>query len=303
MLSLLPLHDFSAFLALLSFILLLAVIVCAIHLLFSQYCLDKKLYFPAFLGAIHCIYLRRPARSSLSFIVFCWLLWHFYYFFFSSFPLPTVFGYMAPFSIYIVCPIPPLPLSISITLKSLSSPCSLWLFCAFSLKFWLPTLHTICSSLFLYNPPLKPSLGCIFFYRYAVFLSNILCSVLLCLWFLSNLINLFYYSSIIQEGLSVFANFLLISPLNFLLNFSIRDCLLYPFPFAIFLNSWIYLSHVFSLYSIVLNCFTFLFFSTVFLNLFLILLNNSSAIFISDSPFDNLSNRLSFQASATPLYT
>jgi len=121
-LLLLLLHNFLAFPALLSSILLLAVIVCAIHLLLSQCCLNKKLYFPASLGTIHYTYLRRLVGSSLSSIVFCQLLWHFCYFFFSSLPLPTVFGHMAPFSTHIACSIPSLPLLTSIALRSLPNP-------------------------------------------------------------------------------------------------------------------------------------------------------------------------------------
>ena len=94
-------------------------------------------------------------------------------------------------------------------------------------------------------------------------------------------------SGLILERLSASTNFLLIVPFSLLLNFSIRGYFLYLFSFAIFLNSWTYSLHVLPLCFIVLNCSTFLFSSAVFSNSFLILLNNSSAIFTSDSPFDN----------------
>ena len=61
--------------------------------------------------------------------------------------------------------------------------------------------------------------------------------------------------------------------------------------------------HVLSSCSIVRNCSTFLFFSNVSLNSFLIFVNNPSVVSISDSPLASSSNKLSFYASATPSCT
>ena len=152
----------------------------------------------------------------------------------------------------------------------------------------------ICFSLPLYDLPPNPSFCCVFPNRCTIFLPNILSSALLCLWFLFNLTVFSYHSSIVQEGLSASANFLLIPPLNPPLNSSIRGHLSYLLSLAIFLNSWIYSSYVFPSCFIILNCSTFLSFSIVFPNLFLILLNNSFTVSISNFPFDNPSNRLSF---------
>ena len=124
-----------------------------------------------------------------------------------------------------------------------------------------------------------------------MFLPNILSSPLLCLWFLSNLTDLSYHSSIELGGLSASANFFLIPPFNPLLNSSIKGCPLYSLSLAIFLNSWTYSSHVLPPCSIVLNYSIFLSSSPVFPSSFLIFLNSSSTISTSDSPFDSLSNR------------
>ena len=104
-LLLLPLHGFPTFPILLLSILLLVARVCTVHLLLSQCCFDKKLYFPAFLGTIHCTYLKRPVGSLLSSIVFCQLLWHFHYLLLFFLSLSTILGYMALLSIYKVCSI------------------------------------------------------------------------------------------------------------------------------------------------------------------------------------------------------
>ena len=193
---------------------------------------------------------------------------------------------------------PFLSLSTSITLGSLTGPSCPPLFW-YPPLYWSLVLHVIWLSLFLYDPPPNLFLCYVFPDKHAIFLSNILSSALLCLWFLSNLTTLFCYFLIVQRELFAFANFLLIPSLNPLLNFSIRGYFLYSLPLAI-LNSWTYSLHVFLLWSIVLNCSTFLSFSAISPNSFLILLNNSSVISTSNSSFDNLFNRLSFHTSATP---
>ena len=66
----------------------------------------------------------------------------------------------------------------------------------------------------LYDPPLKPPLGCIFPYGYTTFLPNILSSALLCLWFWSSLTALSCHSSIVLGGFSASTNFLLSTLLN-----------------------------------------------------------------------------------------
>ena len=158
----------------------------------------------------------------------------------------------------------------------------------------------IYSSLPLYDSPPNPPLFCAYPNGHAVFLPNILFSTLLCLWFLFNLTNLFYHSSIELEGLSASANLLLILLFNPLLNSSMRGCPLYPLPLAIFLNSWTYSLHVLPPCSIVLNCSTFLSSSPIYPNSFFIFLNSSSTISTSDFPFDSSSSKLSFYTSATP---
>ena len=185
----------------------------------------------------------------------------------------------------------------SITLGSLADPSYLPLFW-YSPLCWFPGLYMICSPLPPYDPSPNTPLGYTFLCGHTAFLPNILFSTLLCLWFLSTLTALFYHSSIMQRGLSASASFLLIPPLNPLLNSSMRGYLSYLLSLVIFLNSWIYLSYILSLCSIVLNCSTFLFSSAISPNSFFILLNNSSAISTSNSFFNSSSNRLSFHASA-----
>jgi len=126
------------------------------------------------------------------------------------------------------------------------------------------------SLLSLYDPFPNLSLCYVFFNRCTIFLPNILSSALLCLWFLFNLTNLFYHSSIELGGLSASINLLLILLFNSLLNSSMKGCLSYPLSLVIFLNFWTYLLYILPLYSIVLNCFTFLSSSSVFLNSFFI---------------------------------
>jgi len=117
---LLLLHDPPVFLILLSFTLFLAVVVYATYLLLSQCCYDNSIYFPVFLGTIHCTNYWRSVGSLLSSTFFCQLLWHFCYPLLFSLSLSTIFGYMAPFSTYKAYPISS---SSSINIYCIGVPC------------------------------------------------------------------------------------------------------------------------------------------------------------------------------------
>jgi len=117
---LLLLHDSLVFLILLSSTLFLAVVVYAIYLLLSQCCCDNSIYFPVFLGTIHYTNYWRSVGSLLSSTFFCQLLWHFCYPLLFFLSLPTIFGYMAPFSTYEAYPISS---SSSINIYCIGVPC------------------------------------------------------------------------------------------------------------------------------------------------------------------------------------
>ena len=174
-----PSHDTP-----LSSILLLAAVMCAARPLFSQCCLQNLIYCPAFLGAIHCTNLRRPAESLLTSIFFCQLLRRLHYS--HSISFPTISGHMAKL---------PTMITYSISLSSSVDVYCIWV---------SPWIHLISSSakhvsssspisscmqsscppgylppLSSYDPPPKPPFGCIFLPRCTTFLPNILSSVLL----------------------------------------------------------------------------------------------------------------------------
>ena len=77
------------------------IIGCAICLLLSQCFLQSLIYCPVFPGTIHCTDLRRPAKSLLTSILFCRLLWHFHYSRFIS--LPTIPGHVAKLPAMVAC--------------------------------------------------------------------------------------------------------------------------------------------------------------------------------------------------------
>ena len=131
-----------------------------------------------------------------------------------------------PHTWYVLSPSP--SLSISIAFGSLLEP------------IWVPPLLNIFPSppplylppvLYVICPPLPPydplPLGCAFPSGYAVFLPNILSSILLCLWFLSSLTILSCCSPMVVSSSSASASFLLILPFNPLLNSLIRGLLLW----------------------------------------------------------------------------
>ena len=71
--------------------------------LLSQLYWCNWIYFPAFLGTIHCTDYWRLAESLLFSIFFCWLLQCFHY---SSFmPFPTIFGHVVPLPTHVACPV------------------------------------------------------------------------------------------------------------------------------------------------------------------------------------------------------
>ena len=257
-------------------------------------------------STIHCTDYWRLAKSLLSSIFFCQLLQHFYYLFLSFSSFPIIFGHVVLFFTHVAGSIS-LFLFVNLHYIGVSSQTYLISF---------PILHTwpfspisstgsiiSCSPYYLVSfssiqsLPYPFSLSCTFLLEHTAFLPSNLSSALLCLWFWSSLIALSCYSSIVVDKLSVFTSFLLIALFN-LLNFSIRGLLLQLLPLVTFLNSWTYLSHDLSLCSIVLNCSTFLSAFVVFSNSFLIFVNNSFAISISDSLLASLFNKLSFYASA-----